>query len=115
MNPAARAYTSWVGTTRIMVEEIMRREGIIAFNERPLKLRARIELAPAFHHRYLSGGHISEVKTHPARERDLKNLVWALEDAMQGALYPNDKWIEAHDTAKSEADSNRFIVVLSER
>ena len=114
-NPAAQAYVAWLATTKIMIEDIMRRENIEPFGERPLKLRARILLAPAFHHRTMHSGKVVEVQTHPARERDTKNLTWALEDAMQGALYPNDKWIDAHDITKREAPVSRFVVTLSER
>ena len=113
-NEAARAYVSWVNSTRIMIQDIMRREDIQAFGERPLKLRATIELAPMVGHRNYASGKVGEVVTHPARERDLKNLVWALEDALQGALFKNDKWIDDWRASKHEAEESKFVAEIWE-
>ena len=113
-NEAARAYVAWSQATTVMVKDIMRREDIDPFEERPLKARVKIELAPMISHRNYASGKVGEVTTHPARERDLKNLVWALEDALQGALFKNDKWIDDWRASKAEADENRFVVELWE-
>ncbi len=114
-NKAAAAYVAWVSATGVMVREILRRESIEPLaGDRPLSGTARIELAPAVHHRHLDGGRVAEVKTHPYRERDLKNLLWALEDAVKGVLFGDDKWVDEWFSSKHEAEESRFIVELSE-
>ena len=57
---------------------------------------------------------VHTMTTHPARQRDLKNLLWALEDALQGALFPNDKWIDGWNASKAEGEVDRFYVHLWE-
>jgi Holliday junction resolvase RusA-like endonuclease len=113
-NEAARAYVAWRQATTIMVRDILRRENIDPFGEGPLKARVKIELAPMVTHRRYLSGKVGEVMTHPARERDLKNLVWALEDGLQGALFKNDKWIDEWKASKAEADEDRFVVEIWE-
>ena len=41
---------------------------------------------------------------YPAVKPDLKNLVWGLEDAMEGIVYKNDSQVVEHVTRKLYGD-----------
>jgi len=93
---SAREYNAWSKGTRDQLLLIMRREDIDPFEPgHPLRLSAAIKLAarmiPAGTGR---GSHQRQI--HPATNSDINNLVKALEDAIQGALYVNDRQIRAY-------------------
>jgi len=74
---AVQAYNASLGALRDAVRACMVQEGVAAFPARPLGLAATFWGAP------------------PRRvgQIDLGNLEKAAEDALQGALIPNDRWV----------------------
>ena len=101
----AREYNDWANGTRDQLLLIMRREGIEPFgSRRGLNLTATIRLAPrAVDVGVGVDGHVRLI--HPAKTSDLNNLVKAVEDAMQGALYKNDRQIRAYGNITVEEGS----------
>jgi Holliday junction resolvase RusA-like endonuclease len=92
----ARDYNAWSQGTRDQLLLIMRREDIDPFEPgHDLRLSAAIKLAPrVIDVQQDRGSHKRQI--HPALTSDLNNLVKALEDAIQGALYVNDRQIRAY-------------------
>ena len=92
----AREYNAWSQGTRDQLLLIMRREDIDPFDPgHRLRLSATIKLAPrVIDVQQDRGSHKRQIR--PAATSDLNNLVKALEDAMQGALYVNDRQIRAY-------------------
>lgn len=74
---AVQAYNTSLAALRDAVQAFMTQEGVEAFPPRPLGLAATFWVAP------------------PRRvgQIDLGNLEKAIEDALQGALIPNDRWV----------------------
>ena len=95
---SAREYNAWSKGTRDQLLLIMRREDIDPFEPgHPLRLSAAIKLAPRLIPVPTGRDRSSHQRQiHPATNSDLNNLVKALEDAIQGALYVNDRQIRAY-------------------
>ncbi len=117
INEAAVAYGGWVESVKSQVRELLRREDVDPLpGGIPLGGELWVYLGPAFHHRNLSGGRVGEVRTRPSRERDLKNLLWAVEDALKEALMGDDKWLDDWDVHKRDVNEamDRFVVEIWE-
>ncbi len=101
----AQEYNDAQATIRESVEHMMKQEGLKKFPERRLGFAASFWLKPK---RVWAGRRHATVDDPEAL--DLGNLEKALEDALQGSLMPNDKYIWHRGEGEKYEGEDAFLV-----